>query len=84
MAVKKAEGKKKVPIEKFIEAYQNPKFSRVSDVANHLGVKPSTISIRANKLKKGGVELRDFPRLRESNIVDKAKKILESLKKSVK
>lgn len=81
MAVKKVNGKKKVPIEKFIEAYQNPKFSKVSEVANYLGVKPSTISIRANKLKKGGVGLRDFPRTRESNIVEKARKILDSLKK---
>jgi len=83
MAVK-VNGKKKVTIEKFIEAYQNPRFVKVSQVAEYLGVKPSTISIRANKLKKGGVGLRDFPRVRESNIVEKAKRILDGLKKASK
>lgn len=84
MAVKKIEGKKKVSIERFIEAYQNPRFNKISEVAEYLAVKPSTISIRANKLKKGGVGLRDFPRVRESNLVEKAKRILDNLKKSSK
>lgn len=82
MAVKKASGKKNVPMEKFIEAYQNEKFKKISDVASFLGIKPSAVSIRANKLKKGGVGLRDYPKGRTgSDIVSKAKKILESLRK---
>jgi len=81
MATAKRTGKKNVSLEKFIEAYQNEKFSKVSDVASFLGVKPSAVSIRANKLKKGGIELRNFPRGRESNILEKAKMILENLRK---
>lgn len=81
MATAKKTGKKNVSLERFIEAYQNESFTKVSDVANFLGVKPSAVSIRANKLKKGGIELRAFSRGRESNILEKAKKILEGLKK---
>jgi Mn-dependent DtxR family transcriptional regulator len=79
MATAKKSGKKNVSLEKFIEAYQNESLSKVSDVAAFLGVKPSAVSIRANKLKKGGIELRTFARGRESNILEKAKKILENL-----
>jgi Mn-dependent DtxR family transcriptional regulator len=82
MATTKKSGKKNVSLEKFLEAYQNESFAKVSDVANFLGIKPSAVSIRANKLKKGGVELRSFSKGRESNIVEKAKKILETLKKN--
>lgn len=81
MAVVKKSGKKNVSLESFIEAYQNETFSKVSEVASFLGVKPSAVSIRANKLKKGGIELRNFPRGRESNILEKARKILENLRK---
>jgi Mn-dependent DtxR family transcriptional regulator len=81
MATAKKSGKKNVPLEKFLEAYQNESFSRVSEVADFLGIKPSAVSIRANKLKKGGVELRNFSKGRESNIVERAKKILDHLKK---
>jgi Mn-dependent DtxR family transcriptional regulator len=81
MATVKKDGKKNVSLEKFIETYQNETFSKVSEVASFLGVKPSAVSIRANKLKRGGIELRNFPRGRESNILEKAKKILENLRK---
>jgi Mn-dependent DtxR family transcriptional regulator len=82
MATAKKVGKKNVSLERFLEAYQNEKFEKVSEVADFLGIKPSAVSIRANKLKKGGVELRSFSKGRESNIVEKAKKILENIKKN--
>jgi DNA-binding transcriptional LysR family regulator len=80
---KKIEGEKRkyVSIENFIRAYEDTRNSTIGEVAEKLGIKPPAVSLRANKLRKEGVDLRKFHRGGRPNVAEKAKEILSLIRK---
>lgn len=83
MANTKSSGEKRtyVPIEDFIRAYEDTNNKTIAEVADQLGVKPAAVSLRANKLREKGVDLRKFSRGGGRNIAEKANEILALIRK---
>lgn len=81
---KRVDGEKRTyaSIEDFVRAYEDTNNQTIVDVAKKLGVKPAAVSIRANKLREKGVDLRKFKRGNHQNIAEKANAILALIRKN--
>lgn len=80
MSKKLGEKRSYVSIENFLRAYENPSFTSISEIADHLGLKPSAVSQRATKLRQKGVDIRKFTGGGRPNIVEKANEILKQIR----